>query len=173
MGTNERMDAPKYATSALPKAPPAVETEKVRLHAVQKGDTLFEIAAKYYGSGHLWQELAKFNGIKEKDGAVRIGMRLKIPSKDTLLGRVASGGSKAAANAPAGKPQPKKPETLRSVRTELASYTVKRGESLGFIAQKTLGSAKRWPEIADLNKIEDEDHVPAGTVLKIPADGRG
>jgi hypothetical protein len=41
-------------------------------------------------------------------------------------------------------------------------------DTLGVISQRTLGTAKRWREIAELNKLDDEDLIPAGTVLKVP-----
>ena len=48
-------------------------------------------------------------------------------------------------------------------------YVVKKGDTLGDISKKTLGTSKRWQEFVELNKIIDEDRIPAGTVLKIPA----
>jgi nucleoid-associated protein YgaU len=159
-----------------PKGAPAKpEIETVRIHAVQKGETLFQIADKYYGTGHVWRELAKYNGVKDKEGVVRVGMRLKVPSKDVLLGRPSSEHATASTPPPSTpsttKPIPgKRPEVTspKPGRIELASYTVKKGDTLGTISQKVLGSSKRWQEIADLNKIDDEEALQAGTVLKVP-----
>ena len=43
------------------------------------------------------------------------------------------------------------------------------GDTLGAIAKAELGSARRWVEIVALNGIDDPDHVPAGTVIKLPS----
>jgi len=65
-------------------------------HVVKPGETLWSLAARYYGDGHQWQELARRNGIATTDGApLRVGQRLTVPTR-----RVASG-AKAAATAAA------------------------------------------------------------------------
>lgn len=150
--------------TAQPPARTLATNETVRLHSVKAGETLFEIAGRYYGTGHMWRQLAKFNGINEKDGAVRAGTRLRIPAKDVLAGRTAPSDSSPKA-VPAGKrsqPPVVKPEV------RLATYTVRKGETLGDISLKMLGTSRRWKELAEFNRIEDEDSILAGTVLKLP-----
>ena len=51
-------------------------------------------------------------------------------------------------------------------------YVVKDGDSLWGIAQVKLGSGKRFPEIAKLNKkvLKDEDSVYSGMRLRLPGD---
>lgn len=53
---------------------------------------------------------------------------------------------------------------------EAVFYTVKKGDTLGAIAKKHLGSAKRYPEIFEANKpmLEDPDLIYPGQVLRIP-----
>jgi nucleoid-associated protein YgaU len=157
--------------------------EPVRTHVVGKGDTIAAISSKYYGTVTMWHKLAEFNSLK--DGTVRLGQTLRVPGKDVLLGlasapsaRVPDGvnadpapvkavpGAKGDAKSkPIAKPDATKP------RIELATYTVKRGDTLAVIAQKTMGSAKKWRELADYNKIDDEDTLTTGMVLKIPQRG--
>jgi nucleoid-associated protein YgaU len=164
-----------------PPPPAAKPIVTLKTYTVQKGDTYVKIAEKLYGDGKLWRELMKFNG---GDETVRLGASLRIPSKETLTGkptptlpatttaaRTAPASTKAAANAPAPKAAPKKPETTpaKPSRTELAlTYTVKKGDTLGDIALRTLGTSKRWREIAEINHLDDEDSIPAGTRLKLP-----
>jgi nucleoid-associated protein YgaU len=85
---------------------------------------------------------------------------------------VPSAGGPAAAPATGGA-RPGQPAGAGAAGAGTAArpttYTVQRGDTLGVISQKTLGTARRWREIAELNNIDDEDHVPAGRVLKIPA----
>lgn len=49
-------------------------------------------------------------------------------------------------------------------------YTVKTGDSLTSIAQKMLGSSKRWRDIYRMNRdrLESPDALPLGTRLRIP-----
>ena len=53
------------------------------------------------------------------------------------------------------------------------SYTVKKGDTLGLISQRELGTVKRMQDILDLNKdqIDNADEITVGMVLKMPARG--
>lgn len=159
---------------------PVGNIENLKTHAVASGESLYLIAAKYYGNGNMWKELAKFNGM-DNSGAVRVGMKIKVPSKEALLGRTVVNNSpasndpglkiiKPAPPVPSTKTtSPSKPATSKPGKIELASYTVKRGDTLGDISKRTLGTSKRWEEILELNKLEDEDDLKPGAVLKLPA----
>jgi LysM repeat protein len=82
--------APSSAQAQATRQPPATTT-----HVVKPGETLWSLAARYYGDGHQWQELARRNGIAATDGApLRVGQRLTVPAR-----RVASGSKAAAAAA--------------------------------------------------------------------------
>ena len=48
------------------------------------------------------------------------------------------------------------------------TYTVKKGDTLSTIAERELASAERWPEIAELNKINPQD-LKIGQVIKLPS----
>ncbi|MFT3715192.1 MAG: LysM peptidoglycan-binding domain-containing protein [Gordonia sp. (in: high G+C Gram-positive bacteria)] len=49
------------------------------------------------------------------------------------------------------------------------SYTIQSGDTLSGIAQQFLGDAGRYPEIAQLNNIENPDLIQAGATIQIPA----
>lgn len=168
---------PELATSPIPSRVGPIEV--VKMHTVGAGENLYQIAAKYYQNGNLWKDLAKFNAM-DRGGSIRVGMKLKIPSKETLTGTtmVAHPESampmtkKPAVREAVTPPAPTKPAPMKSNkpgRIELASYTVRKGDTLGDISRKTLGTSKRWQEIVDLNNLDDEDNIPIGTVLRIPA----
>lgn len=55
-----------------------------------------------------------------------------------------------------------------ATRTGVTYYTVKSGDTLSSIAARTLGSASRWHEIADLNSLRDPNHISPGQRLKMP-----
>ena len=48
------------------------------------------------------------------------------------------------------------------------TYTMQRGDVLSVVAQKTLGSARRWHELVETNKGRHRrpDNIPAGTVRR-------
>jgi len=48
------------------------------------------------------------------------------------------------------------------------SYTVQRGDTMGKIAKKLLGSSKRWREVARANPQIDPNRLEAGMALNIP-----
>jgi len=65
------------------------------------------------------------------------------------------------------KSKTKKPDTSE---VKYASYTVKKGDTLGTIAQRTLGSSTRADELVKVNSslLEDETNIPIGAVIKVP-----
>lgn len=51
-------------------------------YETKKGDTLWGIAAKFYGDGNKWIVIAEANGLT-KDSPITSGMKLKIPPKSS------------------------------------------------------------------------------------------
>jgi LysM repeat protein len=49
------------------------------------------------------------------------------------------------------------------------TYTIKRGDTLGSISKKVLGSSKFWRKIARANNITDPSKIRIGQVLEIPS----
>lgn len=62
--------------AATPKAPPAAKAE--RTYKVKSGDTLWDIAAQYYGDGRQYTKIAKANNIANPN-LINVGVVLKIP----------------------------------------------------------------------------------------------
>lgn len=166
---SRRPELTNPATSGtVPGTPPASGRtgDPVRNHAVRAGESLFAIAAKYYGDGNLWRELARFNADRVKpNGTVNAGVSLRIPSRADLTGKPEV--PSVAPGNPSPSPAPAvTPRTPARART----YTVASGDTLGDISRSTLGTSRRWREIYELNRdhIPNPDNVRAGTVLKIP-----
>lgn len=57
-------------------APDAGAAQGVTVYTVKKGDTLYQIAAKY---GTTYQAIAAYNGIKNPN-VIRVGQKIKIPA---------------------------------------------------------------------------------------------
>lgn len=74
-----------------------------------------------------------------------------------------------AAPAPAPAGAPGKPSSGPAPAPSGRVYTVKSGDTLGRIAQRELGNAARWPELARLNGLRDPDRITVGQRLRLPA----
>jgi tetratricopeptide (TPR) repeat protein len=69
---------PPSLPAAAPTRPAAAATG--RTHVVQKGDTLFSLAQKYYGNRSRWRDIYEANrAVLPNQNALGIGMELRIP----------------------------------------------------------------------------------------------
>jgi nucleoid-associated protein YgaU len=52
-----------------------------RVHEVVQGDTLFDIAQKYYGNGNLWKQIYDKNKsvVGDNPDVIQPGQKLSIP----------------------------------------------------------------------------------------------
>jgi len=70
--------APSAPTQARPSQ--SSPEPAVKIHVVERGQTLSDIAYKYYGSPNKWQKIFEANRSRLKDANTLIpGMRLTIP----------------------------------------------------------------------------------------------
>ncbi len=115
-------------------------TAKAATHVVAPGDTLVAISTRYLGNSNGWRSIAEANGIADPR-ALKVGQVLKIPG-----GGAGEGAEKKAA-----------PRT----------YVVKPGDTLSAIAEKLLGSAQKWRDLATANNISDPTRLKVGTTLTV------
>lgn len=69
----------KSSSPAKNSAAKNKSTSKVKTWVVKKGDTLYAIAAKEYGSGNDWHKIANANNIRDPK-SLKPGTKLKIPA---------------------------------------------------------------------------------------------
>lgn len=144
---------PRIGTQEQAEQPAA---PRDRIHHVQPGETLFDIAKKYYGNGEYYTTIYEANRKKMRSpNTVNVGVRLVIPNR---AGTVTQG-------EPAADP-------TNDTASRYTTYTVKPGDTMSVLAQKFYGTTRALPKLIELNrdKIDDPDWVPVGTVLKVPAD---
>lgn len=161
--------APEQASpeqAASRKAVPTVpEATGYLEHPVERGESLLAIAEQHNVS---WQRLAEINhGLAQPDGRslqpgntrVYAGWTLRIPVDASLTARTTTQKTPAAT---AGQPV----------------YEVARGDWLAGVAERFLGDANRYVEIAamnpDLERRDDRfpNHIERGWRVTLPSDAR-
>lgn len=96
--------APQPPASSAAPAAATPQEQGAKTHIVKAGETLWSLAARYYGDGHQWQNLARRNGIPiSEDPPLRVGMRLSVPARPVVRGAKAA----EVAAAPADSTVPK------------------------------------------------------------------
>lgn len=151
---------PAGPSSVVEPAAPAI-TE----YTVVEGDNLFKIARKFLGDGKQWRRIADANASIAKGGQVKVGQKIKIP-----IARAAADPRPVPSNPrQAAAPTPR--EANNAPTPGSRTYMIRKGDTLGTIAWHELGTMKRSGEILAMNKgvITDEDNVPLGAVIKLPA----
>jgi len=114
----------------------AAQEPASKTHVVKAGETLWGLAARYFGDGHQWQALARRNGIPiSNDPPLEVGMRLNVPT------RPAERSAKAAelAEAPADSTVPKAALVKAGEATLPAPEATPARASAGSLAAQTAG----------------------------------
>ena len=125
------------------------------VHSVDRNDSLWRLAERYYGDGMKWKMIAKANAdLVGPDGVnfLEPGWELTIPNVPAQLH---PGTDRDHGSAP--KPG--------------HTYTVERGDTLSEIAEDAYGDSSRWPRVAKANAdlIVDPDQIDVGWKLDLPA----
>jgi len=117
-------------------------------YKVQKGDHLWAIAEKYYGSGYNWTDIAAENKLKKPD-VIMEGTELTLPS------------------VPAKSQTMVEPE----VQVVTGKYTTRSGDSLWSVSVKVYADGYQWPKLWEANQDKigpNPDRLETGIELNIP-----
>jgi nucleoid-associated protein YgaU len=134
----------------MPKASPPVLAVQTT-HIVERGETLWSIAEKYYGSGYNWTLIAKANNIAHP-GMIFKDNKLIIPQAPKL---------EPTQGAATGEITPHAVSTVKS-------YTVIKGDTLWDISVKAYGDGYGWTKIAEANHLMNPRMIHPGNTLSIP-----
>lgn len=149
--------------------PPVIETSapKERTHTIAKGETLGDVAKRYYGKRSLGVKLAEFN--KADSSRLKIGQVIAVPDI-TVLDPAAAPAAPAVDTGAAlvVNPGQQVPTQMPQAPAEPKFGTVKvtEGDTLYRIAKRVYGDGSRWSEIAALNNLGDGKALKPGRELK-------
>lgn len=136
----------------------SAESEPPKTVKVQPGDTLFEIAKAYLGSGERWREIIAVNDELQDPTDLRSGMSITLPPLN--------------GSAPSNGTDRNRTDTRRnsSGASPQTTYVVQTGDSLARIARRVLGDADRWEDVYQANRerLDDPDDIRPGQTLRIP-----
>lgn len=138
-------------------APTEVPRQDYIIYIVERNDSLWKIAVKFYGQGESWRTIYNDNKAAIKNpGRLYAGQQLLI----RLPG---------AAAAVQETPTPSVPVAVTPENT----YIVQKGDMLWRIADKIYGDGKLWTVIYEANRdsIKNPECIRAGQVLYIPRTG--
>jgi len=111
-------------------------------HTVVKGESLWKIAEKYYGSGYNWVDIAGENNLANA-GLIEEGQSLVIPKVEA------------------------KPAAEITNAISGATYQVVKGDNLWAIAVRAYGDGYKWVEIAKENKLTNPNIIHPGNILTL------
>lgn len=169
-------------TSAIPTGlipTPAPQAALVgvpaELYTLKDGETLYKICQTKYGNGNLWKELADFNKATISNPTkLRKGSTIRLPSVSVLRGEVTPPAVATVVPAPQMLTitNPIQEQLQQPVQqpTTTREYVVQKGDTLGSISTRELGTAKKWESIYEANRdrLKSPTDLKIGKSLRIP-----
>lgn len=117
-------------------------------YQVKKGDDLWRIAEKYYGSGYNWVDIARENNLSNPN-IIYVDQKLTIPRTAVIKPLAAT-------------------MTAFGPVIEGSQYVVEKGDHLWGIAVRAYGDGFQWTKLAQTNEIANPDIINPGDILTIP-----
>ena len=168
-----RDDAVRPAAASVPARFTWSSPDDKKVATVLPGETYWAISKRCYGDVKFFKALARYNARRIPDPRkLAPGMKIVCPTPAVL--RPYDQELVAAAER-AANPAPKTSDGFGFDERGRPVFVVGPNDTLGGIAQNTLGKASRWKQIHALNldKIPDPRRLRPGTLLNLPADASG
>jgi len=154
--TGKLVDGPPSSAATVLIASSAGDT----LHVVVQGETLRSICSAYYGDSGLAGAVAKWNSILNPDN-IEPGVQIALPTRPSLI----SGSFSLPAPNQIAKASEQHPTAVL-----MATYTVRKGDTLSEIAQKLMGTMKKTQLLIEINVdvMPNPNRIRPGMVLRYP-----
>lgn len=145
-------------------------------YTIKDGDTLFNIAEKYYGDGYKYTEIASANNMADVN-SLSTGQEITIPKvENTTAAASASPAATPTDQMAQATPNPSdngqgtggNGDTVWGPKISTDTYTVVEGDWLSTIAARAYGDIQSYDKIAKANNIADPNLIEPGMVLKLP-----
>lgn len=175
---------PGDTTGGVSTEQPAA-TPSVKMHTVERGESLWTIAEKYYSDGYKWTEIRDANDLTNSD-SLNAGQELIIPTVEAIAASPVASSSPiaqvspspivtstpVATISPSSSPvaTPEKPEVIVPSTEKITGdkYTVVSGDSLWEIAERAYGNGNKWVEIAKANNLKNPNVIHSGNSFTLP-----
>lgn len=151
----------------------AVVGVPAELYTLKDGETLYKICQTKYGNGNLWKELADFNKAAISNPTkLRKGTTIRLPSASVLRGEVTPVAVANVLPAPQMLTMTNPVQEQVQQPTTTREYVVQKGDTLGSISTRELGTAKKWESIYEANRdrLKSPTDLKIGKSLRIPLD---
>jgi len=169
------------------------ETTEPKTHIVEKGESLWTISEKYYGTGYNWVDIKDENKLSDAN-AIHEGDQLTIPSvapriakadseksENDKLADVSNSDDKKDEVTPTETPKEETSDSKDENNDKLSDskeveHTVEQTDSLWKIAQKYYNDGNKWVQIAKANNLDHPSIIRRGQKLIVPdvlAEGNG
>lgn len=111
-------------------------------YTISKGDTLYDISNRYYGSGIYYDDIAEYNGISNPD-QIKVGDTIRLPHEIS--------------------------DNVQLIEEQ--TYTISKGDNLIGICEKFYkdNSYETALRLAAYNNIEDVNLIKIGQEITIPS----
>lgn len=136
-------------------------------YTIKEGDTLYEVAEKYFKDGFKYEDIAKANNMANAN-EITTGAVIEIPKLEAKAESTPSSAPVIAEAQNQGTGTGGGNSTIWGDRIEGNTYTVVEGDWLSKIAGRSYGDIMAFDKIAKANNITNPDHIEPGQVLTIP-----
>lgn len=135
----------------------AAKTSLPVTHKVVKGENLWKISEKYYGSGYNWIDIAKANNLINPS-LILVDQELTVPNAEVR--QPLASGTGTLTQGGKGTSQPIQGD----------SYTVVRGDHLWGIAVRAYGDGYQWMKIwrENTSQVKNPNLIYPNQTFKIP-----
>lgn len=130
----------------------------------------WDLAQHYLGAGDRWQQLWNLNqGNVQADGTVMSSSTTPLQAGWSITVPASAVTAAHPLSAPAHTPAPVHVTATPNLATAPIQIVVHPGDTLSGIAQRELGNADLYPELAQANHLADPDDLGVGQTITIPA----